>query len=74
MASTPTRLKIPDDAREQHKCLSQKRCYPTYADALDAAERLMEMDRVDPGCHQTPYKCNDCHTWHVACRRIVSVR
>jgi hypothetical protein len=31
----------------------------------------MMAGRVDPGCHITPYLCDDCRRWHTRNRRIV---
>lgn len=45
--------------------------YVGKADALDAAERVMEQGRVSPGCHITPYLCTLCGDWHLYNRRIV---
>ena len=72
MASRPTRLRVPLD-RWYRRCPSQKVCFDTKAQALDAAERLMEKGEVNPGCHMTPYLCDECQRWHVANRRIVCV-
>jgi len=74
MASSPTRMRVYADRASSLKCLSRKVGYPTKPAALDAAERLMEQGRVDPGCHITPYLCDDCGDWHVYNRRIVDVR
>jgi hypothetical protein len=74
MASTATRLRVPWERARTHKCESRKFGYPTKAAALDGAELLMEKGRVDPGCHITPYLCDDCGDWHVYNRRIVDVR
>lgn len=72
MASSPTRQRVrPDDAV---RCTTQKRGYRTKADALDAAERMMQAGRVKPGCHITPYACVACGEWHVANRVIVPAR
>lgn len=69
MASTPTRKHLNDINR--HKCLSQKTCYGSRAEALDAAEEMMEKGMVWPGCHITPYECPECGGWHVFNRVIV---
>lgn len=72
MASTPTRQHR--DPRLPHaRCESRKVSYPDRADALDAAERLMDQGRVNPGCHLTPYRCPDCRRWHLFNRTIVFV-
>jgi len=68
MASSPTRLHLDVD---HLRCESHKVTYRTKADALDAAEALMLADRVSPGCHITPYLCQDCGHWHVWNRVIV---
>ena len=71
MASTPTRQRIPGYYTvASRRCPSEKVSFPTYWLALEAAEMLMDMGRVDPGCHQTPYQCRDCGDWHVGNRRI----
>ena len=70
MASSPTRGR----ARTRRLCASGKVTFLSYADALDAAERLMELGIVEPGCHMTPYECEDCGRWHVFNRRIVWLR
>ena len=69
MASRPTRLKVNLDMIRA--CESQKVAFPTYASAFDAAERLMQLGHVKPGCHITPYVCQDCGHWHVRNRVIV---
>ncbi len=73
MASTPTRKRIdPDDLAI--KCeASLKVGYQTRQQALDGAERAMDAGRVSPGCHLTPYLCDDCGEYHVHNRRIVDV-
>lgn len=47
--------------------------YATYDRALDVAELMMEKGEVNPGCHITPYACDDCGEWHVANRVIVPI-
>jgi hypothetical protein len=70
MASSPTRKHLnPDDL--ENRCETQKACYDTYDQALDAAEWLMEQGHVNPGCHITPYECDRCGRWHVYNRVIV---
>ena len=70
MASSPTRLSVPLDS-DFRRCESQKIGFGSYDSALDAAERMMDAGRVDPGCHITPYLCDRCSEWHVANRVIV---
>lgn len=48
-----------------------KTSWRTHAEALDAAEAMMEHGRVRPGCHITPYECLECRRWHVANKVIV---
>lgn len=71
MASRPSRLRINLRQQLPRKCESRKFCYPTKDEALDGAERLMELGRVNPGCHIMPYQCSICGAWHVANQRIV---
>lgn len=71
MASSPTRLKV--DLDTMRACETQKVCFRTRAEALDAAERLMHLGRVTPGCHITPYECDRCGRWHVRNRVIVAL-
>ena len=70
MASHPTRLRLPV-SRLAVTCESLKVSYITYDAAWDAAERAMDKGLVEPGCHLTPYRCEQCGTWHVRNRRIV---
>ena len=72
MASSPTRMRMSPDHVLIHRCESRKVAYRTKARALDAAEKLMEAGRVEPGCHITPYECELCGEWHVYNRRVVS--
>jgi hypothetical protein len=77
MASSPTRRRVAlRDGRPLFytTCETQKQTYVDKADALDAAERLMEQGKVDPGCHLTPYTCARCGAWHIYNRRIVDLR
>ena len=70
MASRPTRQRLTPDF--PYRCpASQKACFRTKAEALDSAERMMERGHVRPGCHITPYLCQECREWHVANRVIV---
>lgn len=71
MASTATRLRFDLRHFSISKCESRKVSYPSKSAAHDAAERLMDEGRVKRGCHLTPYLCADCHSWHIANRRIV---
>lgn len=70
MASRPTRLKI-DVEDFARTCATHKVAFPSYAAALDGAERAMENGHVTPGCHITPYECQECGRWHVRNRVIV---
>lgn len=69
MATSPTRKHL--TRVNKHKCASQKTCYPTKADALDGAEAMMDKGMVWPGCHITPYECEECGLWHVWNKVIV---
>lgn len=69
MASRATRLHL--NVHQAIRCDSQKVGFCSRAEALEAAENLMQQGRVMPGCHITPYECNRCGQWHVANRRIV---
>jgi len=71
MASYPTRLRVSLRSMGFRRCESQKVGYATRAEALIAAERTMDAGQVKPGCHITPYECQDCGEWHVANRVIV---
>lgn len=71
MASSPTRLHV--DPVHACRCPSQKVGYPTKDEALTQAEVQMERGAVNPGCHITPYPCDECGEWHVANRVIVPV-
>lgn len=76
MASRATRTRIRGDSnlfQRLRLCQSQKVGYRTRQEALDQAEQMMAADHVQPGCHITPYACQDCGAWHVANRRIVPV-
>ena len=68
MASTQTRARL--DPRRVVTCRSGKRSYDTYADAFDAAELQMLRGIVKPGCHITPYQCEDCRRFHL-CNRVI---
>lgn len=70
MASSPTRRALDLRRFTFSRCASRKTSYPDKGAALDAAERLMDEGRVYPGCHLTPYLCEDCRTWHIGNRRI----
>lgn len=56
------------------RCPSMKIGWATYALALDTAELMMLEGKVNPGCHITPYQCDECDEWHVANRVIVPIR
>lgn len=71
MASTPTRHQFDHRRYSFSKCDSRKISYRDKEAALDAAERLMDEGRVQPGCHLTPYLCEECQSWHIANRKIV---
>jgi hypothetical protein len=73
MASSPTRGRVKTTTGYFRKCESLKVGYPTYAEALDAAERSMARGAVKPGCHLTPYECDRCDEWHIANRVIVPI-
>jgi hypothetical protein len=70
MASSPTRSRRHGTIRA---CETQKVCFASRELALDAAEMMMERGNVSPGCHITPYPCEDCGRWHVGNRQIVYV-
>lgn len=77
MASRATRLRYrpgTDAFRRIRLCPTQKVGYETRPDALDASEQAMALDKVDPGCHLTPYACDECGRWHLANRVIVPMR
>ena len=71
MASRPTRHTVDLRGLDMVKCDSMKVGFPTYDAALTAAERLMELGRVKPGCHITPYECDRCGEWHVYNRIVI---
>lgn len=70
MASSPTRQHL-DLVRVTRRCESQKVCFLDYAEAHTAAERLMDLGKVLPGCHISPYECDRCSYWHVANKKVV---
>ena len=70
MASRPTRLSITDKSLHV-RCETFKVGYASYHEALDGAERAMEQDRVNPGCHLMPYYCERCGEWHTRNQKIV---
>ena len=74
MASSPTRLHVDVNSSGFRKCESQKIGYATKEKALDVAEQMMELGKVNPGCHITPYECETCGEWHVANRVIIPRR
>lgn len=71
MASRPTRQHLNVAVARAYACVTLKHGHPTRDEALDAAEKMMDAGRVDPGCHLTPYRCDDCGAWHIRNRRIV---
>jgi len=71
MASRPTRQHLNVAVERTRKCVTLKIGHPTRAEALDACEAMMDAGRVEPGCHLTPYACDDCGEWHIRNRRIV---
>lgn len=73
MGSGPTRLHLNPQKVALRRCSSMKRGYQTYDQALDAAELMMLKGDVNPGCHITPYECDECQEFHVGNRRIVKV-
>jgi len=73
MATTATRLHLHPERDRFSRCTSLKIGYGSHREAFDAAEQQMEDGRVHPGCHITPYRCNECGQWHVYNRRIVEV-
>lgn len=73
MASSPTRQRVDLNAVGVRRCVSQKVGYGTYDDALTACERMMDAGKVKPGCHMTPYECDECSEWHVGNKVIVTV-
>ena len=60
-------------ARLERRCITLKICHETRDAALAAAELQMLAGRVEPGCHLTPYLCDECHRWHLRNRQIVPV-
>lgn len=56
------------------RCRTLKIGYPTKGEAFDVAESMMEVGRVNPGCHITAYLCKECQQWHVWNRPIFGVR
>lgn len=74
MGSSPTRQRIKVAGSGFRRCESQKVGYATRDEALTVAERMMDMGKVNPGCHITPYLCGECGEWHVANRVIVRDR
>ena len=74
MGSSPTRRHVRVTDPGFRRCESQKVGYRTRSEALDGAEQSMLRDKVRPGCHLTPYRCDRCGEWHIANRVIVKVR
>ena len=73
MASTPTRQRVRLDRQGFRRCSSEKVGYPSYDAAYNVAEPMMLQGKVHPGCHLTPYECDECEEWHVGNRVIVSI-
>lgn len=71
MGRRSTRQRVNLNSSAFRRCPSQKAGFATKALALDAAERMMDQGKVRPGCHITPYPCEQCPEWHVANRIIV---
>ncbi len=67
----PTRLKV--NLKRLIRCATRKIGFATKGQALDVAELMMEQGHVSPGCHITPYECDECGQWHVSNRVIVPV-
>lgn len=55
------------------RCPSMKTGWATYEQALATADLMMLEGKVNPGCHITPYRCDECGEFHVYNRVIVSV-
>ena len=71
--SPRTRLKLNVAKQGYCRCVSRKIGYRSYDEALTAAEEMMAVGKVHPGCHITPYVCDECAEWHVRNRTIVCV-
>lgn len=74
MASNPTRKRIragSDEFERLVRCTSQKVSARSYGEALSMAERMMNRGAVNPGCHITPYLCEECGEFHVWNKPIV---
>jgi len=71
VATKSTRLRINVDKVLLSRCDSRKAGFATHREALDHAECLMELGRVFPGCHLSPYLCQDCGQFHIHNRRII---
>lgn len=68
--SGPGRLKTIGHTRHRVKrphrvCPSGKDCFDSRDEAHTVAERLMDLGKVNRGCHVMPYRCVDCGAWHV---------
>jgi hypothetical protein len=72
MASSPTRQHL-DVEKVHRRCESQKVCFASKAEALEAAEDMMQRGKVNPGCHIMPYACDQCGSWHVRNQVIVQI-
>ena len=68
----PVRVRF-NPQRLRRTCETQKVCFDTREEALDAAEDQMREGRVSPGCHLTPYLCNECNRHHIWNSPIVPV-
>lgn len=77
MASRPSRSRWTGEKANVQifdRCLSGKYCFRTRAEAIDGAERLMDLGKVNPGCHLKPYlhaQPEGCGYWHVGNEYIV---
>lgn len=72
MASTKTRRHL-DPARIHRRCESQKLCYVTKSEALDAAEMQMLRGAVRVGCHVVPFQCERCAYWHLRNKVLIRI-
>ena len=70
MASRPTRQRL-NPAQIERRCVTQKVAFGSAEEAWTASERMMEANRVKPGCHIVPYVCLTCGAWHLANKVIV---
>lgn len=72
IATRPTRQKVSLRQLGARRCVSQKVGYATREEAQRVAELMMVQDKIAPGCHFTPYRCDQCPEWHIYTRRIVT--